>query len=63
MQPLGKASGEASEKQEPQYIGEIVGKYLNRPITDEVHGIYKKEGLYYIGNGMEWMKFYGPSTT
>ena len=27
-----------------------MGKYLNRPITDEVYGIYKKDGLYYIGN-------------
>ena len=45
-QPLGEASGE----EEPPYIGEIAGKYLNRPITDEVHGMYKKEGLYYIGN-------------
>ena len=50
MQPLGEVSGEASEKEELQYIGEIAEKYLNRPITDEVHGIYKKEGLYYIGN-------------
>ena len=46
MQPLGEASGE----EEPQSIGEIAGKYLNRPMTDEVYGIYKKEGLYYIGN-------------
>ena len=38
MQPLGEASGE----EEPQSIGEIAGKYLNRPITDEVHRIYKK---------------------
>ena len=45
-QPLGKASGE----EEPQSIGEIAGRNLNRPITDEVHGIYKKEGLFYIGN-------------
>ena len=49
MQRLGEASGKASEKEEPQYISEIAGKYLNRPIT-EVHGIYKKEGLYCIGN-------------
>ena len=37
-QPLG----EASEKEESKYICEIAGKYLNRPIADEVHGIYKK---------------------
>ena len=45
-QPLGEASGE----EESQAIGEIAGKYLNIPITDKVYGIYKKEGLYYIGN-------------
>ena len=50
MQRLGEASGEALEKEEPQYIGEIARKYLNRPITDKVYGIYKKDGLYYIGN-------------
>ena len=50
MQPLGEASGEASEKEEPQYIGEKARNCLNRPITDEVYGIYKKEGLYFIGN-------------
>ena len=50
MQSLEEASEEALEKEEPQYIGEIVRKYLNRPITDEVYGIYKKEDLYYIGD-------------
>ena len=37
MQPLG----EASEREDPEYIGEIARKYLNRPTPDEVHGIYK----------------------
>ena len=46
IQPLG----EASEKEEPLDLGEIVEKYLNRPVTDKVYGTYKKEGLYYIGN-------------
>ena len=38
-QPLGEASGE----EEPRSICEIAGKYLNRPITDEVYGIYTKK--------------------
>ena len=48
--PSTQPLSEASREEEPQSIGEIAGKYLNRPITDEVYGIYKKEGLYYIGN-------------
>ena len=45
-----QALREASEEEESQHIGEIARKYLNRAITDEVYGIYNKEGLYYIGN-------------
>ena len=46
MQPLG----EASEKEKPLDFGEIAEEYLNRPDPDKTYGIYKKEGLYYIGN-------------
>ena len=35
--PPMKPLGEALEKEESQYIGEIARKYLNRPITDEVY--------------------------
>ena len=45
-QPLGEASG----KEDPQYIGKIAKEYLNRPDPDEMFGIRKEEGLYYIGN-------------
>ena len=44
--PLGEASG----KEEPQYIGKIAKEYLNRSDPDETFGIRKVEGLYYIGN-------------
>ena len=46
IQPLG----EATEKEEPLDLGEMAEKHLNRPVTDEVYGIYVKERLYYIGN-------------
>ena len=44
--PLGEASG----KDEPLDFGEIAQEYLNRPDPDKTYRIYKKEGLYYIGN-------------
>ena len=52
MQPLGEASGEASEEEESQYFGEIAKTYLNTPLPDRdtTFGIRKKEGLYYIGD-------------
>ena len=42
--------GEASEKEYPQYIGEIAKDYLSRDNIDKTFGIYKEKGLYYIGN-------------
>ena len=53
MQPVGEASGEASEKEEEmQYFGEIVKEYLQTPLPsrDTTFVIREKEGLYYIGN-------------
>ena len=46
MQPLGKASGEAS----PLGLGEIAEEYLKDPNRDTTFGIRKVEGIYYIGN-------------
>ena len=45
MQPVG----EASEKEDTQYFGEIAKVYLNRPVHDTTFGIREEEGLYYIG--------------
>ena len=42
MQPLGE--------EKSQSIGEIAKEYLGRSNPDETYGMYKKEGLYYIGN-------------
>ena len=45
-QPLREASG----KEESQYIGKIAKEYLDRPEPDKTYGVYREEGLYYIGN-------------
>ena len=45
-QPLG----EASSKEEEEIIGELVKKYLNRYMADEVYGIREMDGIYFIGN-------------
>ena len=45
-QPIGEASG----KEEPLDFGEIAYNYIYRPDPDKTYGIYKKEGLSYIGN-------------
>ena len=56
MQPLGEASGEASEeasgKEKSIYFGEVAEEFLNTPPLnrDETFGIRNEEGLYYIGN-------------
>ena len=46
MQPIGGASG----KEEPIDFGEIAYNYIYRPDPDKTYGIYKKEGICYIGN-------------
>ena len=49
-QPLGEASGEATEEEKPLALGEIAEKYLKDPNRDKIFGIRNVEGLYYIGN-------------
>ena len=49
-QPLGEASGEATEEEKPIALGEIAEKYLKDPNRDKIFGIRNVEGLYYIGN-------------
>ena len=48
--PPAQTLGEASGKEKPLDFGEIAGEYLYRPDPDKTYGIYKKEGLYHIGN-------------
>ena len=49
-QPLGEASGEATEEEKSMGLGEIAEKYLKDPNRDTTFGIRNVEGLYYIGN-------------
>ena len=54
IQPLGEASGEATEEEEEEddeeLVGEIAYEFLNKPFSDKTFGIRKEKGHHYIGN-------------
>ena len=54
MQPLGEASGEATEEEEEEddeeFVGEIAYEFLSKPFSDKTFGIRKEKGHHYIGN-------------
>ena len=56
IQPLGEASGEATEEEEEEeeeddeeLVGEIAKHYLNKKYRDETFGIRREKGHHYIG--------------
>ena len=54
IQPLGEASGEATEEEEEEddeeFVGEIAYEFLSKPFSDKTFGIRKEKGHHYIGN-------------
>ena len=57
IQPLGEASGEATEEEEEEeeeddeeLVGEIAYEFLSKPFSDTTFGIRKEKGHHYIGN-------------
>ena len=56
MQPLGEASGEASEEYEKydeedeELVGKIAYEFLNKPFRDKTFGVRKEGGRHYIGD-------------
>ena len=56
MQPIGEASGEASEEYEKydeedeELVGKIAYEFLNKPFRDKTFGVRKEEGCHYIGD-------------
>ena len=54
MQPIGEATGEATEEEEEEDDEELVGgiayEFLNKPFSDITFGIRKEKGHHYIGN-------------
>ena len=54
IQPLGEASGEATEEEEEEeeeeLVGEIAYEFLSKPFSDKTFGIRKEKGHHYIGN-------------
>ena len=55
MQPIGEASGEAPEEEEEEdeedeSIGEIARHFLNKPNTDKIFGVRKKDKNHFIGS-------------
>ena len=54
IQPVGEASGEATEEEEEEddeeLVGEIAYEFLSKPFSDKTFGIRKEKGHHYIGN-------------
>ena len=51
MLPIGEATGEEEEEEEEdESIGAIAKYFLNKPNTDKIFGVYKKDDHHYIGN-------------
>ena len=54
IQPIGEATGEATDEEEEEddeeLVGEIAYEFLNKPFSDTTFGIRKEKGHHYIGN-------------